>query len=102
MMTIISGQRRRQIKDRPVTTPSTILTVRTLKPNHMVSTIKEVWITAFMTTTPHVPTGLARYHSAMRSRRVRGTLGPASGSRSMDVLLMTGVSSAFHRYLTAA
>ena len=51
-----------------------------------------IWTRLAMMTTPHSPTGLARYHSAMRSRRVRGTLGPASETRSMDVPLMTGVS----------
>ena len=101
-MTIPRGQRRRQIRDRPVTAVSTNLIMGTLKPREKASTMPAPWSTALMTTMPHVPTGLDRYHSAMRSRRVRGTLGPASGSRSMDVLLMTGVSSAFHRCLTAA
>ena len=102
LMTIISGQLRLQIKDRLVITLSTHLSASVLVPSEEANPMPAVWNRALMTTTPHVPTGLARYHSAMRSRRVRGTLGPAAEARSMDVLLMTGVSSAFHRCLTAA
>ena len=87
-MTIPRGQRRRQIRDRPVTAVSTNLIMGTLKPREKASTMPAPWSTALMTTMPHVPTGLDRYHSAMRSRRVRGTLGPAAEARSMDVLLM--------------